>query len=73
MRHVWSYQLISTIMSSPTVGQGSSISQHLHATKKTLQGVVFNPTYVRGVKMHCVGGLTHICRVTGTLGAAEVK
>lgn len=33
-------------MSTSVTGQGSSISQHLHATKKILQDVVFDVKYV---------------------------
>ena len=50
-------QLIST-MSNLTAGRGSSISQHLRATKKTLQDVALDATYALGPKIGGVGGLT---------------
>ena len=60
-------------MSTPTPGWSSSVSQHLRETKEILQRVVFNPKYVRSVKIRRVGGLTLICRIAGTLGAVEVE
>ena len=56
-RHILSCQLIST-MSNPTAGRSSSVSQHLRATEKILQGVIFNVEYVLSVEMRRVGGLT---------------
>ena len=49
-----------------TAGRGSSISQHLRATKKILQGVVFNAEYVLSVEMRRVRGL--ILKFAGSQG-----
>ena len=67
------YQLISTV-SRVQAGQGSSIPQHLRATKKILQGVFFNTKYVWSIKIRRVGGLIlKFAGSRGTMDAAEVK
>ena len=47
----------STIMSTPTTSQGSSISQHLRATRNVLQCAVFGAKYVWSHLFRPVGGL----------------
>ena len=44
-------------MSTFTTSRGSSILQHLSATKKVLQGVTVDARYVRNGAVRCAGGL----------------
>jgi len=46
------------IMSSLTASQGSSISQHLRATKGVVQDVIFDAKYIWSIKICRVGGLS---------------
>ena len=65
--------LISTIMSNPTIDQGSSMSHHLHEAKKILQDFVFGARCVRNGKRHHIGGLIQVYRTATILEKAEVR
>jgi len=56
-RHNFCESISLVIMSSLTPGWGSSVSQHLIATEKILQGVVVNEKYVWSTEVRRVGGL----------------
>jgi len=59
---------------SPLIpGPEASVSQHLRATKKILQDIVFGAGYVQVVKMTCVITEFWVCRVLVVPDAAEVR
>ena len=61
-------------MSNLTAGQGSSVSQHLRATKKILQGVIFDAGYASGSRIRSVEGLRLMfARIAANFDTTEVK
>ena len=60
-------------MSTLVPGRGSSISQHLHATKTILQNMVYDARYVRGGEGPCIGTEIRARRISVAPDKAEVR
>ena len=61
-------------MPNPIAGRDYPISQHLRATRKILQDVIFNAKCVWSVSMSHQRTYTHACRIAATpVDAAEVE